>query len=89
MTKWYCDECVQEHSEKPTICSKCGCQTFNEYMEVTDYATLKIQICDLIKLITEVADGTEQGDDLSQILADATSQEVRDFIAETLEGCKC
>ena len=88
MTKWICDECCTEYHERPTTCSKCGRQTFNEYMEITDYINLKIQICDLIELIKGIADGTEEGDDLANILVEATPQDVKDFIADELEGCK-
>ena len=57
-------------------------------MKLSDKVKIELTISDLIELVNHIADGTELGDDVSQIIVDATPQKIKDFICDELQGCK-
>lgn len=86
--KFYCNRCGKEYDKDPKNCPECGCPEFMWYHEMADQIALIMEISELVELVNHIADGTEEGDQMSQILVDATPRDVRDYICKELEGCK-
>jgi len=86
--KFYCDRCGKEHDKQPKNCGSCGCPEFNWKHEMDDQIAIILEISELVELVNHIADGAEEGDNISEILVSATPQDVKDYIIDELDGCK-